>query len=75
MGKGKQAALATRFGERVRKLREKRGWAQEDLAAHSGLGRPFISNLENGRREPGLRSIEALAHTFGLSISQLMRGL
>jgi transcriptional regulator with XRE-family HTH domain len=63
------------FGERVRKLREKRDWAQEDLAAHSGLGRPFISNVENGRREPGLRSIQAIAGAFGMSISRLMSGL
>jgi ribosome-binding protein aMBF1 (putative translation factor) len=67
--------IRVRLGERIRKLRVRRGWSQEDLAAHSGIGRPFLSNVENGRREPGLRSLQDLAETFGLSISQLMRGL
>jgi transcriptional regulator with XRE-family HTH domain len=67
--------ICVRFGAKVRRLRHRRGWAQEDLAAHSGIGRPFISRLENGLREPCLRSIETLAKSFDLTISQFMRGL
>lgn len=71
----KEYDVCVRFGLRLRRLRERRGWAQEDMAAHSGIGRPFISRLENGRREPCLRSIETIANTFGMTISQFMRGV
>ena len=67
--------IRVRFGVKLRLLREKRGWGQEDLAAHSGIGRPFISRLENGRREPCLRSLETLAKSFDMTVSQLMRGV
>lgn len=67
--------IASRFGARLRRLRLKRGWNQVDLAAHSGIGRTFISNMENGKHEPRLQTLADLAATFDMSISQLMRGL
>jgi len=67
--------VCLRFGKRVRRLRKERGWTQTYLAVHTGLGRPFISNLETGKKEPCLRSIEILAMAFDLSLAKLMRGL
>jgi transcriptional regulator with XRE-family HTH domain len=48
---------------------------QTYLAVHTGLGRAFISGLENGKKEPCLRSLEILAVGFEMSISQLFRRL
>jgi transcriptional regulator with XRE-family HTH domain len=56
-------------------LRTKRGWSQVYLAELSGIGRVHISELENGRREAGLRTLEALAGSFEITIAQLMRGI
>jgi transcriptional regulator with XRE-family HTH domain len=67
--------VCIRLGKRVRKLRKERGWTQTYLAVHTGLGRPFISNVETGKKEPCLRSIEILALGFEMSISQLMRSV
>jgi transcriptional regulator with XRE-family HTH domain len=63
------------FGKRIRKLRQQRGWDQVDLSAHSGFGRVFISNLENGKHEPRLGTIKAFADCFGMSMSALLKGL
>ena len=63
------------FGKRIRTLRTKRGWYQEDLAAHSGIGRVAISNLENGKHEPKLKTIQALAGSLDMSMSALLKGL
>jgi transcriptional regulator with XRE-family HTH domain len=65
--------ICVRFGKRLRALRKERGWTQIDLAVHTGLGRVFISDLERGKKEPCLRSIEILAIAFEVSISQLFR--
>jgi transcriptional regulator with XRE-family HTH domain len=67
--------ICVRVGRRVRKLRKRLGWTQIDLAVHSGLGRVFISNIENGKKEPGLRSIEILALSFDMTLSQFLRGV
>ena len=54
---------------------ENRGWNQPYLAEISGIGRVHISELENGRREAGLRILEMLAVSFGISLSELLRDL
>ena len=68
-------SICVRFGRRVRELRKKRGWTQVYLAAHSGLGSVYISQLEHGKKEPGLRTIEILALSFDLTPAQLLRGI
>jgi len=67
--------LKRKFGERIRRLRQLKNWKQVDLSVESGFGRVFLSNLENGKHEPKLGTIKALADSFGITISQLMKGL
>ena len=43
------------------------------LAQHSGLGSVYISQLEHGKKEPGLRTIKILADSFDMTIAQLLR--
>ncbi|MFD9426706.1 MULTISPECIES: helix-turn-helix transcriptional regulator [unclassified Streptomyces] len=40
------------FGERLRRLREERGWTQEDLAYRTGYSPSHISGVETGARNP-----------------------
>jgi transcriptional regulator with XRE-family HTH domain len=67
--------IKKQFGERIRRLRTKRNWKLVELSVEAGLGRVFLSNLENGKHEPKLGTIKKLANAFGITISQLMRGL
>jgi DNA-binding XRE family transcriptional regulator len=70
------AALAKRHAERrLRTLRDERGWTQQQLADLAGIGRVHVSELENGRREPGLRVIAMLGKSFDLSASQMLSGI
>lgn len=64
-----------RVGRRIKSLRLKKGWMQIDLAVHTGLTRETISNIERGRKEPGLRSLAKIAKAFKMTPSQLLRGL
>jgi transcriptional regulator with XRE-family HTH domain len=72
---GMATDLRKQFGRRISRLRQQRGWYQADLAAHSGFGRVFISNLENGKHEPRLGTIKALADTFEISMAKLLSGM
>lgn len=67
--------IRKQFGQRVKRLRIKHKWEQIDLAVHSGLGRVFITNLENGKHEPKLGTIKKLARAFGITASQLIKGI
>jgi transcriptional regulator with XRE-family HTH domain len=67
--------ICVRFGRRLRKLRTDRGWSQAFLAEISGIGRSHVSQLENGRREAGLRVLEMLAISFELTASELLKNV
>jgi transcriptional regulator with XRE-family HTH domain len=60
------------LGERIRELRKTRQWRQIDLAAHSGLNVIYISDLENGRKEICLRTLQAVATAFDMKITDLL---
>ena len=68
-------SLQVRFGQRVRRLREARGWSFTYLSVHSGLAKNTIVEVESGRTEPRLNTIAALAGSFGKTLSELLRGL
>jgi transcriptional regulator with XRE-family HTH domain len=67
--------LKREFGKRVRKLRKQRGWMLVELSVETGLGRVFLSNLENGKHEPKLGTVKKLANAFGLTMAQLLKGM
>ena len=61
------------LGLRVRSLREKRNWSQEDLAHESGMARSFTGAIERGEKDLRLSTLVKLANTFNIGITQLFR--
>lgn len=59
------------FGQRIRALRTAAGLTQEDLAAHCGLFRTYMSRIETGVANPTLTMIHALAQSLGVSVAEL----
>lgn len=60
------------FSQRLRELRAERGVGQVELAARLGVSKGVISLWENGKREPTLGNIVALAKYFGVSSDYLI---
>jgi transcriptional regulator with XRE-family HTH domain len=69
------SSIAARFGQRVRKLRQKRGLSQVEMAHRFGIDRGHISDLERGKKNVCLPMLDVLSKGFGISISELMRGV
>ncbi len=67
--------ILARFGQRVRERRTALGISQEAFAAKADLDRTYISGIERGLRNVGLRNVEAIAKALGLSVGELMQGL
>jgi transcriptional regulator with XRE-family HTH domain len=59
---------------RIKELRQKRGLTQQQLGEAAGLSKPFVSQLENGRREPSAQTLEALADYLGVKVVDLFEG-
>lgn len=61
------------LGRRVRELRLKKGWTQVELAELLGVDRSYLSEIENGKKDPSFRVLKTIADGFGLSLSQFLR--
>ncbi|WP_396127389.1 helix-turn-helix domain-containing protein [Acidicapsa acidisoli] len=72
---GMASEVCTALGQRIRSLRRKRGWRQLDLAVQAGINENYVSDLELGRKEVCLNTIQALATAFGMSIAEFMKGI
>jgi transcriptional regulator with XRE-family HTH domain len=75
MNKTAQKAIRKNLGERVQKLRLKRGWTQEALAKHCGLHRNYIGHIERGEFGAGIINVCQLAEAFGMTVSQFLKGI
>ncbi|MCX5396265.1 helix-turn-helix transcriptional regulator [Streptomyces sp. NBC_00102] len=53
------------FGALLRRLRDERGWTQDELAARMGWSGTHISAVETGRRSPTLAFAKAADRVFG----------
>ena len=63
------------LGLRIRELRMAKNWRQIDLAEQAGINENYVSDLEIGKKEICLRTLQAIAAAFGLTIGQLMQGV
>jgi transcriptional regulator with XRE-family HTH domain len=67
--------IAARFGQRVRKLRLKRGLSQVEMAHAFGIDRGHISDLELGKKNVCLPMLEVLSKGFEVTLCELLRGV
>ena len=58
--------IKSEFGRRLRKLREDRGWTQEELADRAGMHFTYIGQIERGVRNPSLVNLYKLAKALGI---------
>lgn len=65
--------LRRAFGAAVRTLRQERGWTQEDLADAAHLQPTYVSDLERGRRSPGMATQQRIAGALGVKVWQVLR--
>ncbi len=60
------------LGHRIRYLRRQRGLTLDDLGSLVGKAAPYLSMLENGKREPRIGLINDLAGALDVPVSELL---
>ena len=63
------------FGQSVRKQRDSKGISQEMLAEKAALDRTYISDIERGLRNPGIKNVVRLARALGIKTSKLVESV
>ena len=64
--------LDSAFGKSLKSKRLSANLSQEQLGLKSGLSRPYISELEMGKKDPSLFTIFKLANALELKSSVLI---
>ena len=59
------------LGQRIRKLREKKGYSQEGFAAEAGLDRAYYGGVERGERNVAALNLIQISIALGVEIGEL----
>ena len=60
-------------GENIVRLRQLKGWTQEDLAHYADLTVASISKIERGVTNPTLKTLDKIADALGVETDSLLR--
>jgi transcriptional regulator with XRE-family HTH domain len=71
---GREKNLEVAIGRQVRELRKRQRMTGADLATQTGLSVGMLSKIENGVISPSLNTLQVLAHTLRVPLSQLFSG-
>lgn len=71
----KRDSLLAKLGLNVRQRREARALTQETLAERASLDPTYISGIERGLRNPGIKNVAKLAKALGLTTAELCKGV
>ncbi|MDO8594676.1 MAG: helix-turn-helix transcriptional regulator [bacterium] len=64
---------SSKLGKNLKRIRTAKRITQGDIVRKLGLGRGFISNIENGKANPTLSTIAKIAKAIGVSVGELMK--
>ena len=63
------------LGERIRELRKNKGEKLKDTSEGTQLSVSYLSDIERGRTNPSLQTLESIANHFRISMTDLLYGV
>ena len=63
------------FGRNVARIRDEKELSQDKLAEKADLDRTYLSGIERGVRNPGIKVVIRLARALGVTVDQLCKGV
>ncbi|HLX68730.1 MAG TPA: helix-turn-helix transcriptional regulator [Verrucomicrobiae bacterium] len=71
----KRNSTLIQFGRNVGRLRNAAGLSQDKLAEKADLDRTYLSGIERGVRNPGIKIVIRLARALRVTVDQLCKGV
>lgn len=63
--------LRRKLGLRIKRLREEQGFSQRTFASMIGMGRTYLVEVEQGKRNIAFNNLANVARGFGMTLSDL----
>ena len=64
-----------RFGLNVARVRESKGLSQEKLAEKADIDRTYLSGIERGVRNTGIKTVIRLSKALDVGVEKLCEGI
>ena len=64
--------IRKRLGSNLKRLRNEKGWSQEEFADRAGIHRTYVSDIERAARNPTITIVEKLAKPLKITASALL---
>ncbi|HKW30819.1 MAG TPA: helix-turn-helix transcriptional regulator [Verrucomicrobiae bacterium] len=71
----KRDSILLSFGRSVAKHRQTKGFSQEALAEKADIDRTYLSDIERGVRNPGIKNVILIAKALGITAADLLKGV
>lgn len=65
--------MSAKLGQNMKRIRAKKKMSQGDIARALEVDRGYISNIENGKKNPTLSTITKIADALGVSADELLK--
>ena len=65
--------ISEKLGQNMKRIRAKKKMSQGDIARALEVDRGYISNIESGKKNPTLATIQKLANALGVSADKLLK--
>ncbi len=62
-----------KLGENIKKLRVQKGMNQLELCSILRVDTAYISNIENGKKNPTLKTVEKIAKVLKVDVNKLLK--
>jgi transcriptional regulator with XRE-family HTH domain len=67
------ANISSKLGQNMKRIRTKKSMSQGDIARALEVDRGYISNIESGKKNLTLATIQKLANALGVSADELLK--
>ena len=71
----RRESVLVKLGLNIRKRREALDFSQETLAEKANLDQTYVSGIECGKRNPGIKNVAKLAKALGFTTAELCKGV
>ena len=65
--------IEQKVGKAIIKIRKQKGFSQENFAYEAGIGRRYMSDIENGKRQVSVNVVYRVCQKLDMSLSEFFK--
>lgn len=65
--------ITEEIGKRIKEIRSEKGISQEKLALKAELDRTYVAGVENGKRNPSIKSLEKIINALDINFGCFLK--